>query len=148
MKTRLILTILLILLAAVIAAAAIFFLLARSGPPVDTGAGSPAPPSAGPRLTLIAESITDAVTSQLVSAGVYLNRMLLKPLGKSVLRPQHYAAKRHCAPNWETNEFSLQKAIRCIPNSLRSTALRCSALLPGDGPHGRLDRDPRGCAGL
>jgi hypothetical protein len=49
-----------------------------------------------------------------------LLRALLRSLGKSVLRPQHYAAKRHCAPNWETNEFSLQKTIRCIPNSLHS----------------------------
>jgi hypothetical protein len=116
MPTRLTLTLLLILLAAVIAAAAIFFLLARSGPPGDTGAGSPSPappgaePAAGPRLTIVAESIVDKGTGQALSADVYLNGALLRSLGKSVLRPQHYTAKRHCAANWETNEFSLTES--------------------------------------
>jgi hypothetical protein len=110
MQTRLIVTLLLILLAAVIAAAAIFFLLARPIPPADTGAGSPAPPSAGPSLTLIAESITGAVTGQPVSADTYLNGTLLRSLEKSVLRPQQNTAKRHCATNWETNEFSLTES--------------------------------------
>jgi hypothetical protein len=108
MKTRLTLTLLLILLAAVIAAAAIFFLLTRSPAPGDaTGAGSPAPPSAGPSLTIVAESITDQATGEALTADVYFNGALSKSLGKSALRPQHYTAKRHCAANWETNEFSL-----------------------------------------
>ncbi len=80
MPTRTLLTLLLILLAAIIAAAAIF-LLARSGPPADPGAGSPAPPSAepatGPSLTIVAESIVDQATGQALSADVYLNGALL-----------------------------------------------------------------------
>jgi hypothetical protein len=124
MKTRLTLTLLLILLAAVVAAAAIFFLLTRPQPPAPSAQPLPAraaqPGRAAPSLTLIAESITNTVTGQAVSANAYLNGTLLRSLGKSVLRPQHNTAKRHCATNWETNEFSLQKAIRCIPNSLYS----------------------------
>jgi hypothetical protein len=30
---------------------------------------------------------------------------LLRSLGKSVLHPQHYTAKRHCATNLEYNEW-------------------------------------------
>jgi hypothetical protein len=105
MKTRLILTLLLILLAAVIAAAAIFFLLARPVPPADTGAGSPAPPSAGPSLTIVAETITDKATGQPLTGDVCLNGALLRSLGRSVLHPQHYTAKRYSATNLEYNEW-------------------------------------------
>jgi hypothetical protein len=100
MKTRLILTLLLILLAAVIAAAAIFFLMAQSGP-----APSPAPPRAGPSLTIVAESISDQATGEALAADVYFNGTLSKSLGKSALRPQHYTAKRYSATNLEYNEW-------------------------------------------
>jgi hypothetical protein len=140
MKTRLILTLLLILLAAVIAAAAIFFLLARPVPPADTGAGSPAPPSAGPSLTIVAETITDKATGQPLTGDVCLNGTLLRALGKSVLRPQHYA------------ELGNKRILFAENHSLYSKfvvfQIRCSVSLPGNGPHGRLGRDPRGCAGL
>jgi hypothetical protein len=140
MKTRLILTLLLILLAAVIAAAAIFFLLAQPGPPGDTGAGRPAPPSAGPSLTIVAETITDAVTSQPVSLDVYLSGALLRSLGKSVLRPQYYIELGNKRIFFAENHSLYSKFV--------AFQIRCSVPLPGNGPHGRLGRDPRGCAGL
>jgi hypothetical protein len=144
MKTRLILTLLLILLAAVIAAAAIFFLLTQPQPPAPSAQPLPAraaqPGRAAPNLTLIAESITNTVTGQAVSADVYLNGMLLRSLGKSILRPQH------------NNELGNKRILSAESHPLYSKfvvfQIRCSDPVPGDGPHGRVGRDPRGCAGL
>jgi hypothetical protein len=144
MPTRLTLTLLLILLAAVIAAAAIFSLLNRPQPPAPSAQPLPAraaqPGRAAPNLALIVESITNTVTGQAVSAGVYLNDTLLRSLGKSVLRPQHYIELGNKRIFFAENHSLYSKFV--------AFQIRCSVSLPGDGPYGRVGRDPRGCAGL